>query len=75
MRRLGSRRQVSENSPADSNASFSSGIFGYVNYLVEKDRKFILDTLINGTFEMARRPCPHHPVAVSSKPIPFSRTP
>lgn len=26
----------------------SSGIFGYVNYLVEKDRKFIVDTLING---------------------------
>jgi hypothetical protein len=26
----------------------SSGIFGYVNYLVEKDRKFILDTLLNG---------------------------
>ncbi|KAK7459224.1 glucosamine-fructose-6-phosphate aminotransferase [Colletotrichum acutatum] len=23
------------------------GIFGYVNYLVEKDRKFILDTLVN----------------------------
>jgi hypothetical protein len=27
----------------------NSGIFGYVNYLVEKDRKFIIDTLINGT--------------------------
>jgi hypothetical protein len=26
----------------------SSGIFGYINYLVEKDRKFILDTLVNG---------------------------
>jgi hypothetical protein len=25
-----------------------SGIFGYINYLVEKDRKFIIDTLING---------------------------
>ena len=25
-----------------------SGIFGYVNYLVEKDRKVILQTLING---------------------------
>ncbi|CBX90231.1 hypothetical protein LEMA_uP063570.1 [Plenodomus lingam JN3] len=24
------------------------GIFGYINYLVEKDRKYILDTLING---------------------------
>jgi hypothetical protein len=26
------------------------GIFGYINYLVEKDRKFILDTLVNGTW-------------------------
>jgi glucosamine--fructose-6-phosphate aminotransferase (isomerizing) len=25
-----------------------SGIFGYINYLVEKDRKYILNTLING---------------------------
>jgi glucosamine--fructose-6-phosphate aminotransferase (isomerizing) len=25
-----------------------SGIFGYINYLVEKDRKFILKTLVNG---------------------------
>jgi len=24
------------------------GIFGYINYLVEKDRKYILDTLVNG---------------------------
>jgi len=31
--------------PADLN----SGIFGYINYLVEKDRKYILDTLVNGT--------------------------
>jgi hypothetical protein len=28
--------------------SWCSGIFGYINYLVEKDRKFILDTLVNG---------------------------
>jgi F0F1-type ATP synthase gamma subunit len=27
-----------------------SGIFGYINYLVEKDRKYILDTLINGSY-------------------------
>jgi hypothetical protein len=27
-----------------------SGIFGYINYLVEKDRKYILNTLINGKF-------------------------
>lgn len=26
----------------------NSGIFGYINYLVEKDRKYILNTLING---------------------------
>ena len=25
-----------------------SGIFGYVNYLVERDRKFVLETLLNG---------------------------
>ncbi|KAB8077957.1 hypothetical protein BDV29DRAFT_153252 [Aspergillus leporis] len=25
----------------------SSGIFGYVNCLVERDRKYILDTLVN----------------------------
>ncbi len=25
-----------------------SGIFGYINYLVEKDRKYVLDTLVNG---------------------------
>jgi glucosamine--fructose-6-phosphate aminotransferase (isomerizing) len=24
------------------------GIFGYINYLVEKDRGFILETLLNG---------------------------
>lgn len=28
--------------------STRSGIFGYINYLVEKDRKQILDTLVNG---------------------------
>ena len=27
---------------------YNSGIFGYINYLVEKDRKFIVDTLVNG---------------------------
>jgi hypothetical protein len=34
-------------SPSDL---LSSGIFGYINYLVEKDRKYILDTLVNGPF-------------------------
>ena len=29
-------------------SSLFSGIFGYINYLVEKDRKYILDTLVNG---------------------------
>lgn len=33
---------------ANSLSPQNSGIFGYINYLVEKDRKFILDTLING---------------------------
>ena len=28
--------------------TFVSGIFGYINYLVERDRRFILDTLLNG---------------------------
>ncbi|KAL0938918.1 glucosamine-fructose-6-phosphate aminotransferase [Colletotrichum truncatum] len=31
------------------------GIFGYVNYLVEKDRKFILETLINGLSRLEYR--------------------
>jgi glucosamine--fructose-6-phosphate aminotransferase (isomerizing) len=31
------------------------GIFGYINYLVEKDRKFILDTLINGLSRLEYR--------------------
>lgn len=28
------------------------GIFGYINYLVEKDRRFIIDTLVNGMWEL-----------------------
>ncbi|KAF5542139.1 GFA1-glucosamine-fructose-6-phosphate transaminase, partial [Fusarium phyllophilum] len=32
-----------------------SGIFGYINYLVEKDRKFILDTLVNGLSRLEYR--------------------
>ncbi|KAF2099213.1 glutamine-fructose-6-phosphate t [Rhizodiscina lignyota] len=31
------------------------GIFGYVNYLVEKDRKFILQTLVNGLSRLEYR--------------------
>ncbi|KAL5604339.1 hypothetical protein BROUX41_002311 [Berkeleyomyces rouxiae] len=31
------------------------GIFGYVNYLVEKDRKCILDTLVNGLSRLEYR--------------------
>jgi len=31
------------------------GIFGYINYLVEKDRKWILDTLINGLSRLEYR--------------------
>jgi len=31
------------------------GIFGYVNYLVEKDRKFIIETLINGLLRLEYR--------------------
>jgi hypothetical protein len=35
------------------------GIFGYINYLVEKDRKFILDTLVNGTWPSIPALTPH----------------
>jgi len=35
-----------------------SGIFGYVNYLVEKDRKYIIDTLVNGQSAAIIRPVP-----------------
>lgn len=28
-----------------------SGIFGYINYLVEKDRRFIIETLLNGNVD------------------------
>jgi glutamine---fructose-6-phosphate transaminase (isomerizing) len=31
------------------------GIFGYINYLVEKDRRFIIDTLINGLSRLEYR--------------------
>ncbi|KAI1098603.1 glutamine:fructose-6-phosphate amidotransferase [Jackrogersella minutella] len=31
------------------------GIFGYINYLVEKDRRFILDTLVNGLSRLEYR--------------------
>ncbi|KAI9694003.1 MAG: glutamine--fructose-6-phosphate transaminase (isomerizing) [Bathelium mastoideum] len=31
------------------------GIFGYINYLVEKDRKYILDTLVNGLARLEYR--------------------
>ena len=43
----------------DQNNLFSlilpSGIFGYINYLVEKDRKYILDTLVNGLSRLEYR--------------------
>ncbi|KAF4961139.1 hypothetical protein FSARC_10261 [Fusarium sarcochroum] len=36
------------------------GIFGYINYLVEKDRKFILDTLVNAApLHNVNRPSQH----------------
>ncbi|KAK4552991.1 glutamine--fructose-6-phosphate transaminase (isomerizing) [Recurvomyces mirabilis] len=31
------------------------GIFGYINYLVEKDRKYIIDTLVNGLSRLEYR--------------------
>jgi hypothetical protein len=41
----------------------NSGIFGYINYLVEKDRRFIIDTLLNGA--LPDRHCPGGPVSDS----------
>lgn len=32
--------------PADN----KSGIFGYINYLIEKDRAYIIQTLVNGAW-------------------------
>ena len=32
----------------EANTGEYSGIFGYINYLVEKDRKYIIETLVNG---------------------------
>ncbi|KAL1981179.1 hypothetical protein VTN96DRAFT_2980 [Rasamsonia emersonii] len=31
------------------------GIFGYINYLIERDRKYILDTLVNGLLRLEYR--------------------
>jgi hypothetical protein len=38
----------------------NSGIFGYINYLVEKDRKTILDTLVKGMRESPDFTAPPH---------------
>lgn len=62
-----------------------SGIFGYINYLVEKDRKYILNTLINGksTHPLRLPPSsstssssssPQHPANPHHRP-PASRVP
>jgi hypothetical protein len=40
----------------EANDAVYSGIFGYINYLVEKDRKYIIDTLING--KQTQQPLP-----------------
>lgn len=32
-----------------------TGIFAYINYLVEKDRKFIMETLLNGLSRLEYR--------------------
>jgi glucosamine--fructose-6-phosphate aminotransferase (isomerizing) len=36
-------------------ARLHSGIFGYINYLVEKDRKYIIETLVNGLSRLEYR--------------------
>ena len=41
-------RWMVERRERERELTWDSGIFGYINYLVEKDRKYILDTLVNG---------------------------
>ena len=53
-------------------ASPHSGIFGYVNYLVEKDRNFILQTLLNGELQ-AREASMSTTVADPTSPTQASR--
>jgi glucosamine--fructose-6-phosphate aminotransferase (isomerizing) len=48
-----------------------SGIFGYINYLVEKDRKYILNTLINGKCPRAAGSFPA-PARKSTPLTPFT---
>ena len=40
--------------PANT-SPYRSGIFGYINYLVEKDRDYILKTLVNGLARLEYR--------------------
>lgn len=40
---------------ADNIFYLHSGIFGYINYLVEKDRKYIIETLVNGLSRLEYR--------------------
>jgi glutamine---fructose-6-phosphate transaminase (isomerizing) len=46
--------QQPSNDPSDFLRSHS-GIFGYINYLVEKDRDYILKTLVNGLARLEYR--------------------
>jgi hypothetical protein len=45
---LAARDDDTQTHPDSADDPWHSGIFGYINYLVEKDRKYILNTLING---------------------------
>lgn len=40
---------LAEEASTRANTHVSSGIFGYINYLVDRDRKYIIDTLVKGT--------------------------
>lgn len=49
---VGSRPPLSNKLRSIDKSCVCSGIFGYINYLVEKDRKYIIETLVNGTHKL-----------------------
>lgn len=52
---VGSRPPLSIKLRSTDRFCVCSGIFGYINYLVEKDRKYIIETLVNGTHKLDSR--------------------
>lgn len=57
-RREGKKKKL----PANLVIPLNSGIFGYINYLVDKDRRQILETLTNGEFYCPRNQSLSHGV-------------